>query len=211
MKITLYTTTNCQFSKQEKEYLTSHNLPFEEKNLDTNKEFLTEMMTIGNNFAGTPVTKIEKDDGTIAVLKGFTVEEFNTALGFAEPEAATTEPKPAEPAVAPPKPEATAPGTDTMPPAVKTPPATPAEAPASTVETPPAGAAPAQEPPLNDVLSQLETKINDTVKEAVNTPPAIPTVESPAPTTTPTEATPPPASGTPAIPDFPSDGTQPAK
>lgn len=212
MKITLYTTTNCQFSKQEKEYLTSHSLPFEEKNIDTNKQFLTDMMAIGNNFAGTPVTKIEKDDGTVAVLKGFTVEEFNTALGFAQPDATTTESKPAEPAVAP-QPETTAPGMDSSAPAVETPPVTPTETPTPTVETPPAGTTPAQEPPLNDVLSQLETKINDTVKEAVNAPPAIPTVESPAPTaTTPTgTTTPPPTDGAPAIPDFPADGTQPAK
>lgn len=82
MKITLYTITDCQFSKQEKEYLTSHNFPFEEKNLETNREFLTEMLTLGNNFAGTPLTKIEKDDGQIVVLKGFTKAEFDKTFGF---------------------------------------------------------------------------------------------------------------------------------
>ena len=83
MKITLYTVTECQFSKQEKEYLSSHNLPFEEKNLEINRDFLTEMLTLSNNFAGTPVTKIEKDDGQIVILKGFTLEEFDKTLGFA--------------------------------------------------------------------------------------------------------------------------------
>jgi len=39
MKITLYTTTDCQYSKQEKDYLTANKLVFEEKNLETNKEF----------------------------------------------------------------------------------------------------------------------------------------------------------------------------
>lgn len=82
MKITMYTITECQFSKQEKEYLSSHGLQFEEKNLDTNREFLTEMLAVGSNFAGTPVTKIEKDDGQIAVLKGFTAAEFDKALGL---------------------------------------------------------------------------------------------------------------------------------
>lgn len=82
MKITIYTTNDCQFSKSEKDYLASHKLPFEEKNLETNKEFLTEMLAISNNFAGTPVTRVEKDDGAIAVLKGFTKEEFDTTLGF---------------------------------------------------------------------------------------------------------------------------------
>lgn len=86
MKITIYTITDCQFSKQEKEYLTAHTLPFEEKNLETNHEYLTEMLNVSNNFAGTPVTKLEKDDGTIVVLKGFTAEEFDKELGFKKEE-----------------------------------------------------------------------------------------------------------------------------
>jgi len=84
MKITLYTVNDCQFSKQEKDYLTSHQLQFEEKNLELNKEFLTEMLAISDNFAGTPVTKIEKDDGQSVVLKGFTQAEFDEALGYKE-------------------------------------------------------------------------------------------------------------------------------
>ncbi len=88
MKITIYTITDCAFSKQEKEYLSAHGLQFEEKNLETNREFLTEMLAVGSNFAGTPVTKIEKDDGQIAVLKGFTAAEFDKTLGLAQPAAA---------------------------------------------------------------------------------------------------------------------------
>ncbi|MFH0773787.1 MAG: glutaredoxin family protein [bacterium] len=84
MKITIYTITDCPFSKQEKEYLSAHGLVFAEKNLETNREFLTEMLAVGSNFAGTPVTKIEKDDGQIAVLKGFTPAEFDKTLGFAQ-------------------------------------------------------------------------------------------------------------------------------
>ena len=81
MKITIYTITECQFSKLEKEYFASHGLQFEEKNLETNREFLTEMLAVGGNFAGTPVTKIEKDDGQIVVIKGFTAAEFDKTLG----------------------------------------------------------------------------------------------------------------------------------
>lgn len=88
MKITIYTVPECQFSKAEKEYLAAHNLQFEEKNLETNKEFLTEMLTISNNFAGTPVTKIEKEDGKISILKGFTKEEFDEVLGYSQPKEA---------------------------------------------------------------------------------------------------------------------------
>jgi len=114
MKITVFTITDCYFCKQEKDYLKSNNLPFEEKNLEENRDWLTEMLTISNNFAGTPVTKIEKDDGPIVVLKGFTKEEFDETLGIkadttktpAAPVAAAPEVKPV---VEEPKVEAQAP------------------------------------------------------------------------------------------------------
>lgn len=85
MKITIYTISDCKFSKEEKEYLKSHNLEYEEKNLELNKEWLNEMLIVSNNFAGTPVTKIEKDDGSIRVFKGFTKEEFDEFFGFIQP------------------------------------------------------------------------------------------------------------------------------
>lgn len=164
MKITIYTVTDCQFSKQEKEYLTSHTLQFEEKNLETNKEWLTEMLTVGSNFAGTPVTKIEKDDGQTVVLKGFTKEEFDKALGFAAPEAPKTEAAPvaavpAEPPVA--KPEPAAPAVDVPPvPVVPEPVVPPAQVPA----------APDAMPPVADV------------PPAVPAVPAEPSIQTPAPT-----------------------------
>lgn len=89
MKITVYTVSDCQFSKAEKEYLKQHHLPYDEKNLEENREWLTEMLAISNNFAGTPVTKIEKDDGSIVVLKGFTQEEFDKELGLSQPQTVT--------------------------------------------------------------------------------------------------------------------------
>lgn len=101
MKITIYTINDCVFCNQEKEYLKSHNLPFEEKNLEVNREFLTEMLTLSNNFAGTPVTKIEKDDQSVIVLKGFTKEEFDDVLGFAAPVAQVAAPTVTPAAVAP--------------------------------------------------------------------------------------------------------------
>jgi len=111
MKITIYTITDCQFSKQEKEYLTSHQLPFDEKNLETNREFLTEMLAVSNNFAGTPVTKIDKDDGQIAVLRGFTKEEFDKVLGLT-PQAV---PEPVKPASEPTLPTPTPPAEPSVP------------------------------------------------------------------------------------------------
>lgn len=189
MKITIYTTTACQFSKQEKDYLTSHSLPFEEKNLDTNKDFLTEMMTVGSNFAGTPVTKIEKDDGTSSVLKGFTKEEFDKELGFQtepKPEAAA-EAQPAAPADTPVKPQQT----ETAP--TSQPEPTVAETP---VQKP-------EEAPLNDVLNKLQSTINEAAGTATTQPqPTTPVETPPQP---PTQPIMPPVENAPPIPDFPQD------
>lgn len=200
MKITLYTINDCQFSKQEKEYLKSHNLPFEEKNLETNREFLTEMLAVSNNFAGTPVTKIEKDDGQITVLKGFTKEEFDTAFGIAaapvqpvtqpvapppplpvEAHATVTpppppEPKP-EPVQPPPPPEPTLPPQPTPEPQPLPPIDLPK--PPEPPSTPPV-AEPAQMPQkdaLNDLLNQLNTPAPT---QPAQTPPQTPPETQPA-------------------------------
>lgn len=116
MKITIYTIPDCQFSKSEKEYLASKNLSYEEKNLESNRDFLTEMLTVSNNFAGTPVTKMEKDDGQIVVLKGFTKEEFDKELGQSQTSMPGEAKAPAEVSTEMPKVEAaTAPVSTPMP------------------------------------------------------------------------------------------------
>lgn len=153
MKITVYTVSDCLFSKQEKEYLIAHNLQFEEKNLETNKDFLTEMLAVGDNFAGTPLTRIEKDDGQAAVLKGFTLEEFDEVLGFKKPEetaksqeelaAPTSTPVTAQPTTITPIPSApTLPPTDQQP-SISAPPPIP------TVIEPPQSVSPS--PALSDL------------------------------------------------------------
>jgi len=96
MKVTIYTTNDCQFCKQEKDYLASKNIAFEEKNVQSNREFLQEMLDVSNNFAGTPVTKIEKDDGQSVVLKGFTQSELDNALGTTVQAANSTMPAPTD-------------------------------------------------------------------------------------------------------------------
>lgn len=200
MKITIYTIKDCAFSKQEKEYLTANKLMFEEKDLETNKDFLTEMLAISNNFAGTPVTRIEKDDGTIAVLKGFTKEEFDATFGLA--------PMPAAPVA-----EA---GTPAEP---VTPTGAPVTAP---VDVPSVVQAPAEAPSL-EVHSTttvpnetpLETPIGDQdLSKEVAGPlqSVMDSLKAKAESASPTQPTEPPASvpppvvdqGAPAIPDFPA-------
>jgi len=200
MKITVYTVSDCQFSKQEKEYLQSHNLSYEEKNLEQNREWLTEMLAVSNNFAGTPVTKIEKDDGQIIVLKGFTKEEFDQVLGFKKEESVTqasadisaasqvNEPsspsQPKTPQPSPTQPTTSKPQTQqppiSQPPTPNTPPPpsqpiqpTPPPAPTQEVNPPPTNNPPPSYDPLSSVLSDLEQKANP------NQPPPLPSSQSP--------------------------------
>lgn len=158
MKITIYTITECAFSKQEKEYLSGHGLQFEEKNLETNREYLTEMLAIGGNFAGTPVTKIEKDDGQIVVLKGFTAAEFDTALALT-PTTVPTTPAPGEPEVQMPPVEPPVESAPTPIPAVPETPVT----------------APVPDPAMASVLNTLEQQVAALPVETVPNTPVQPT------------------------------------
>jgi glutaredoxin len=191
MKITVYTVTDCQFSKQEKDYLNTNKFAFDEKNLETNREFLTEMLAVSNNFAGTPVTKIEKDDGQIVVLKGFTKEEFDKTLGLGEKPAPVEAAPPPEvpaakapvvpdaPAATPPPvvPEPVAPApvvaAAPQPEPVQSPPEPvmpPPVAPAAPPETP---AAPATPDPMANILNNLQQQANS-APSASNGMPSIP-------------------------------------
>jgi glutaredoxin len=140
MKITVYTINDCQFSKAEKDYLLAHNLPYEEKNLETNKEYLTEMLAIANNFAGTPVTKVEKDDGQISVLKGFTKEEFDKLTGVGQPQVAVVNSTMNVPAAAPTDKPVEPPKTEPI------------------LATPPVEETPKKDEALNSVLNNLQSK-----------------------------------------------------
>jgi len=163
MKVTVYTINDCPFCKQEKEYLSSRSLAFEEKNLESNKEYLTEMLAISNNFAGAPVTKIEKDNGQISVLKGFTQEEFDKTLemgapappsGVAQAQAQMTPP----PTTSEPTPP-TAPTVEpTPPPVVPTPPPVETPLPPTIPEPPvtePESTVPQSTPPVTEAQAQM--------------------------------------------------------
>jgi glutaredoxin len=174
MKITIYTVNDCQFSKAEKEYLKAHNLPYEEKNLEANKEYLTEMLTLSNNFAGTPVTKVEKDDGEISILKGFTKEDFDKLIGVGQPPTAVVNStmnvpqdqptKPTDSPVQPPQPPVPPPPSQPQPPADK-----PTEQPPIAQNQPPK-----QDEALNSVLNNLQEKAGPpaaTTQSPVTPPP----------------------------------------
>lgn len=163
MKITVYTITDCKFSQAEKQYLQSKQIQFEEKNLEANREYLTEMLNISNNFAGTPVTKIEKDDGQIIVLKGFTQDEFDKALAV-DPNAPKQQVAP--PAAQPTVPAAAAPmpqdqsmmpsPTPTPQPPIQTAPVMPSAQPMS----PPVDTQPQMQMPIPPSIPQEQQPMN---------------------------------------------------
>lgn len=207
MKITVYTITDCPFSKQEKDYLASHNLQYEEKNLETNKDFLTEMLAVSNNFAGTPVTKIEKDDGQITVLKGFTQSEFDQALGLASVAA----PAPALHADAP------VPSAPTPPAPVPTPPPAPEPPHVDQPDSPPPVQEPVHEQPpasapqstaddLQKIVSNMSAQLNGQTDNSSGPQPTAP--EPPPAPPSPTEPPMPPIQSPPPPATEPVTPTQ---
>ncbi len=178
MKITLYTIKDCTFSKQEKEYLNTNKLVFEEKDLETNKDFLTEMLAISNNFAGTPVTRVEKDDGSIAILKGFTKEEFDTTFGLVP----VSSDKPVQPTST--DSTVTPPINDTsIPPVVEAPPAPAVEnpQPVNPLTSQPNNDSQTNPDPLKSVMDDLQSKSEPVMipTEQPTSPPSVdPTVPS---------------------------------
>lgn len=81
MKVTLYTIPNDPFCKQAKDYFTSQSVTFVEKDVQSDKDALAEMLAASNKFAGVPCCVVEKDNGEKAVLKGFTQSDYEQALG----------------------------------------------------------------------------------------------------------------------------------
>lgn len=218
MKITIYTTNDCEFSKKEKAYLSAHGQLFEEKNLESNKEYLTEMLAVSNNFAGTPVTKIEKDDGTTVILKGFTQEEFDKTLNVAPvttsaPAAATastdvpTATPPAAPAptlagqdvgqpsTTPPEPTPPTPPTPTPPTPEPTPPV---------VEPTPPTPSPVEPPKAND--PKLASLLNDlqSMSAKIETPAPAASAQSEPPAQAPQPQQAAPATPPPGAPNLPN-------
>lgn len=222
MKVTLYTTSACPFCQQEKTYLQSKGLSFEEKNVELNKAYLDEMLQVGNNFAGVPITKIEKDDGQTVVLKGFTQSEFDAALAAPQPAVQAQSDDTAQPPA--PTPEPTAPS---VPPPSE--PVVPTPAPIQPEPVQPPVAEPPQTPtqqppapsdPLNSILKDLQNRMSADQNQPTQPSPTpqeptqpveSPTPQTPQPTVPPlnepTPTTPagdqPPA-GIPSIPDFPA-------
>lgn len=80
MKVTIYSTTSCPYCTMLKDYLDSKNIFFEEKLVDQNEEFKTEMLNESNGFLGVPFVVIVKDDNSKETVLGFDKGKLDQVL-----------------------------------------------------------------------------------------------------------------------------------
>ncbi|MGN7470937.1 glutaredoxin family protein [Brevibacillus sp. SAFN-007a] len=76
--VIVYTQTTCGPCQEEKMWLTSHNIAFEDRDIRKNDAYFQEAINLGASM--TPVTFIEKENGEQIVIHGFDKEELKKAL-----------------------------------------------------------------------------------------------------------------------------------
>ena len=81
MKLKIYTTTTCPFCKQEKAYLDSKGVKYENIFVDEDQKAAEEMVKISHQM-GVPFNVITKDDGTTITVLGFEKERLDKILGI---------------------------------------------------------------------------------------------------------------------------------
>lgn len=80
MKIIVYSTTTCPYCKMLKNYLSTHNLAFEEKMVDVDDAARDEMSALSDGFLGVPFTSITKDNGIVTNVIGFDQKKLDSTL-----------------------------------------------------------------------------------------------------------------------------------
>jgi len=75
-KVIVYSTTVCPWCVKVKDFLTQNSVPYEERNAETNPEYVKELFEKSGGY-GVPVLDIE---GTIII--GFNVPKIKEALGL---------------------------------------------------------------------------------------------------------------------------------
>lgn len=84
MQVTIYSTTTCPYCKMLKDYLSSKNISFTEKLVDTDSAAQKEMKEASGGFLGVPFTLVVKDDGTKETILGFDQGKVDSILGAAK-------------------------------------------------------------------------------------------------------------------------------
>lgn len=58
-KVTVYTSSTCPYCQMAKEYLKERGIPFDEKNVQTDKDARNELMAMG--YTGVPVICVDEE------------------------------------------------------------------------------------------------------------------------------------------------------
>lgn len=80
-KYTIYSTPVCHYCHLLKEWLTEHNIPFENKDVATDLPARQEMVQKSQQMA-VPVSVLKFADGTERVVIGFDQMQLSRLLGF---------------------------------------------------------------------------------------------------------------------------------
>lgn len=80
--VKIYSTTWCQFCKQEKAYLDEKGVSYNYIEVDRDPVKAQEMIDLSGQM-GVPFTVITKDDGSTENILGFDKPRINAALGIA--------------------------------------------------------------------------------------------------------------------------------
>lgn len=81
-KIKMYTTHTCPYCFMLKDYLTKHDVAFEEVYIDADPKGAVEAIDTCGSM-GTPCTHITLDNGEEVKILGFNKPKFDEALGLA--------------------------------------------------------------------------------------------------------------------------------
>lgn len=79
MKIRLFTTPDCPFSKKTKELLREHGIDFEDNNILKDEKARDEMITISGQMA-VPVIEVTENGQEPLIIKGYDEEKIKTVL-----------------------------------------------------------------------------------------------------------------------------------
>lgn len=81
MNVSIYSTPTCPYCKMAKEFLTQHNIAFENIDVSADEKRADEMVAKSGQ-RGVPVIVITKDDGQEEVIIGFDKARLKSVLGL---------------------------------------------------------------------------------------------------------------------------------
>lgn len=79
--IKIYSTATCVYCKAEKDFLTEHNVAFQDVRVDADEKAAQEMIEKSGQM-GVPFTVITKDDGSEEHILGFDQPRLAAVLGL---------------------------------------------------------------------------------------------------------------------------------